>query len=99
LGLYAAPGVIKDLYCEADLAYLTEDNHRIEVVDISVPQSPVPAASYDLLDNPGNLMVMDRDIFLCDHRSFKILRFSLATELPPLYPKRQKPISVPFSPF
>jgi hypothetical protein len=99
LGSYSFPGDIQDLFCEGDLAYLTEENHIIEVVDISDPQSPVPAASYDLLDNPGNLVMKDRDIFLCDHRSFKILRFPLSSEIPPPYPKQKKSIGTPFSHF
>ena len=75
LGFHSASADIKDLYVEADYAYLTLADDRIEVVDVSGPPTPLLAASYGLLDRPGNLMVRDKHVHLCDNRSFKLLRF------------------------
>jgi hypothetical protein len=75
LGFYLTSADIKDLYVEADCAYLTLEDDRIEVVNIAIPSIPLLAASYDLLDRPGNLMVREEHIYLCDNRSFKLLRF------------------------
>jgi hypothetical protein len=75
LGFYSTSADIKDLYAEGDYAYLTLEDDRIEVVDIFTPSSPLLAASYDMLDRPGNLRVKDQQIYLCDNRSFKLLRF------------------------
>ena len=72
---YSTSEEIKDLYLEDHYAYLTMENHKIEVIDISSPSTPVLVASYDLLDNPGSLTVKNEHIYLCDHRSFKVLRF------------------------
>jgi hypothetical protein len=75
LGFYSTSVDIKDLYVEAEYAYLTLESNRMEVVNVSDPSTPLLTASHDLLDRPGNLMVKDRHIFLCDNRSFKLLRF------------------------
>jgi len=72
---YPTSEEIKDLYVEDPYAYLTMANHKIEVIDISSPSDPVLVVSYHLLDNPGSLTVKNEHIYLCDGRSFKILRF------------------------
>jgi hypothetical protein len=75
LGVYSIGQEIRDIFVEDDYAYIGLDDHTVQAVDISVPSDPILAASYGLLDNPGSLKVYDRDVYLCDNRSFKILRF------------------------
>ncbi|MGB7062685.1 MAG: hypothetical protein WBF13_10110 [Candidatus Zixiibacteriota bacterium] len=75
LGFYSVAANVKDLYVEADYAYLTLADDRIEVVDVSTPSTPFLAASYGSLDRPGNLRVTNEHIYLCDNRSFKLMRF------------------------
>jgi hypothetical protein len=75
LGFYSSTADIKDLYVEGDYAYLSLDDDRIEVVDIFTASSPLLTASYAMPDRPGNLIVVDQHIYLCDNRSFKLLRF------------------------
>ena len=75
LGFYLTSGDIKDLYAEGEYAYLTLEDEKIEVVNIAIPSTPLLAASYGSLERPGNLMVSDEHIYLCDNRSFKLLRF------------------------
>ena len=75
LGSYTTSANIKDLSVEGGYAYLTLEDDRIEVVDVSAPSSPLLTASYDMLDRPGNLIVIDQQIYLCDNRSFKLLEF------------------------
>ncbi|UCB53232.1 MAG: beta-propeller domain-containing protein [Candidatus Zixiibacteriota bacterium] len=75
LGFYSTSADIKDLFVEGDYTCLTLQDNRIEVVDVSTPSTPLLAAAYDMLDRPGNLMVRDQHIYLCDNRSFKLFRF------------------------
>jgi hypothetical protein len=78
--VYPASGEIEDLYVEDGYAYLSMANGGIQVVDVS--SSPFHVAAYDLLDDPGTLVIEDQRIYLCDYRSFKILRFLPAGRLP-----------------
>ncbi len=89
LGLYLTLQEIKDLYIEDVYAYLTMGNHRIEVIDVSSSSSPHLVTSYSLLDSPGNLAVKDDHIYLCDGRSFKIMKF-----LPPAWLPRAHPMKM-----
>ncbi len=76
LGVYFSGPEIRDVFVEGDYAYLSLDDHTVQAVDISVPSDPILAADYGSLDNPGSLNVRDRDVYLCDNRSFKIIRFA-----------------------
>ncbi len=75
LGFYPTGKKIKDIFVEGDYAYLSLDDQSVEAVDISVPSDPVLAADYGSLDKPGSLNLRDRNVYLCDNRSFKILKF------------------------
>lgn len=75
LGFHSTSADIEDQFVEGEYVYLTLEDDRMEVVDVSAPSTPLLAASYELLDRPGNLMVKDQHIYLCDNRSFKLLRF------------------------
>jgi hypothetical protein len=87
LGFYSTSADIKDLYVEGEYAYLTLEDDTIEVVNIAIPSTPLLAASYDLLDRPGNLGVRDEHIYLCDNRSFKLLRFLPSSSLRKAIPR------------
>ncbi len=82
IGIYSTGKVIEDLYAENQYAYLSTSDHTVEVIELSSPSSPSLAASYGVLDGPGNLTVRDGSIYLCDRRSFKILKF-LSSAKPP----------------
>jgi hypothetical protein len=84
--LYPTTEGIEDIYVEGRYAYLSREGDRVEVVDIS--SSPLLMATYDLLDNPGNLIVKDEHIYLCDTRSFKILKFKPLFGKPGVKPER-----------
>lgn len=84
--LYPTTERIEDLYVEGQYAYLSMEDNRVEVVDIS--SSPLLMATYDLLDNPGNLIVKDDCIYLCDSRSFKILQFTPLSGKPGVKPEK-----------
>ena len=75
LGVYSTVQTIEDICVEDEYAYLSLHHQRIEVVDISEPSDPTLVTDYGSLDNPGGLTVNGRNVYLCDGRSFKILRF------------------------
>ena len=81
LGFYSVSEEIEDLYIEYPYAYLSMDNEKVQVVDIS-SSPPLLVASYNLLDRPGSLVADEKHVYLCDHRSFKILRFLPSRWLP-----------------
>jgi|GEM_PF-1691548 len=86
LGFYSTTANINDLCVEGDYACLTLEDEEMEVIDVSTPSSPLLTGGYSMLDSPGNLMVVDQHIYLCDNRSFKLLRF-----LPPFGLRKASP--------
>jgi hypothetical protein len=95
LGVYSTTKGIEDLHVEDHYAYLSMEDHTVEVIDIASPSSPSLAATYDTLDNPGSLTVSDQKIYLCDGRSFKILSFLPSFAPPGVSAKRIESASSP----
>jgi hypothetical protein len=71
---------------EDQYAYLSTEDDRLEIVDVS--SSPLLVDTYDDLDNPGDLLVKDEHLYLCDTRSFKILQFIPLSDRPEVRPER-----------
>ncbi len=88
LGTYSASQQIEDIHVEGYYAYLSVENQGVEVIDISSPSAPFFVAGYSGVDNPGSLTAKDELIYLCDGRSFKILRFSTTSSIPQLKAKK-----------
>jgi hypothetical protein len=84
--LYPTTQEIEDLYVEDQYAYLSTEDDRLEIVDVS--SSPLLVDTYDDLDNPGDLLVKDEHLYLCDTRSFKILQFIPLSDRPEVRPER-----------
>jgi hypothetical protein len=91
LGTYSITQQIEDIYVEGLYAYLSVENQGVEVIDISSPSSPFFVADYSGVYSPGSLATKDEFIYLCDGRSFKILRFFTASSIPPFEAKQISP--------
>jgi len=76
VGCYFSEEGIEDIYVENRYAYLTTYTNCVRVIDLSIPSFPSLVGTYHSRDNPGKLMVKEEHIYLCDNRSFKILKFN-----------------------